>query len=285
MQTLEDVREFIAETIRRIYGDDEVRSPDALFVAERLGIERRQSLEASHVGETSDEPGNRWDLERSLSHVMSVRDPGPPPRWVIYHDLRMRPERQQFDVAHEIVEQHILDHPELLEGMDDGSGGLTPDGRLELAHRAACLCAKDFLINPDCLPRDLSALEGDLLALKKLYPHASHEALAYAMLPLMEPATILTILDQPDGQPRNAYRRLLPAPGSVHGNRPCPDPLTAPERAVSARCFETGEEVVEDEFLRMPHWPFEGMVNVRAFPVFEPGWRRVFLYLTAQTEL
>lgn len=260
------IREYVRQLVLQTYGE-EVRSPDAFEVAENLGIEYRPLVKGSLAGKRS-----------AGSSILSVRSEPPEEEWFVFLDRSSRHERQQFDLAHEIIEQHILDHPELLETPDVEASTLHPDELLDQAHRLACYCVKDFLVNRQWLAQDFQEVEGNLLRLKQLYPHASHELIAYATLPLLGLGAALTILDEPAGQPRRIYRRVRA------DFRPIREPLTVAERELAEACFSTGEPQEVRCELHVEAWRFSGFAELRAYPVFESKWRRVFVYLRAEED-
>ena len=261
---LERIREHLRQLVLQTYGE-EVRSPDAFKVATNLGIEYRPL------------PQEPSDKKRAAgSSILSVRSEAPEEDWFVFLDQATRIERQQFDLAHEIIEQYILDHPALLESAGHEAEELHPDDLLDQAHRLACYCVRDFLIDRKWLARDFEEVDGHLLKLKQLYPRASHELIAYATLPLLGLGAALTILDEPAGQPRRIYRRMR------SDFRPIQEPLTVAERELAEACFLTSEPQEARCELQVEAWRFQGFAELRAYPVFEKKWRRVFVYLRAE---
>jgi hypothetical protein len=116
---------------------------------------------------------------------------------------------------------------------------------------AGCL-----LLPRDWFVSDGSALDWDLVELKARYATASHELIARRMLE-MPPAVIVTLADQGKKVWRKSNRHFRTLPMTL----PEVDVWkVAHEQARAARC-ETSE---------LP----DGIEDVRAWPVHEPGWRR-----------
>ncbi|MBN1517563.1 ImmA/IrrE family metallo-endopeptidase [Candidatus Sumerlaeota bacterium] len=264
---MEAIQQFIREIIEAAYCEP-VRSPDAFKVCEAIGIERRAAL----AGQSEDADCAQAPM------AMSVREEREGGRWIIYHDQTQRPERQQFDVAHEIIEQFLVDNDDLIDTFTCGEEAEDADQWRAAMHEIAVFYTKDFLINRDFFEQDAQEFEGDLAALKGLYPHASHEVLAYALLAQSGPHAVLTIIDEPEGSERKIYRRIR---GDMW---PMREPLLPEERELIQACFASGEPVRAERDVRIPAWLYEGRIRLRADPVFEPGWKRVVLFLLADQE-
>lgn len=160
-----------------------------------------------------------------------------------------RPERRQFAVAHEIGEAEAHRVFAAL-GVDPREAA--PGAREAVANRlASCL-----LLPRSWFAADGAAYEWDLFELKARYATASHELIARRMLE-MAPAIIVTLWDQ--GRP--VWRR-----SNVAGRTPSLSPAerdawrTAHECGLPARCDAS----------ELP----KGVVDVRAWPVHEPEWKR-----------
>jgi predicted transcriptional regulator len=160
-----------------------------------------------------------------------------------------RPERRHWAIAHEIGESQAY---RVFSELGVGAADAPPAAREAVANRlAGCL-----LLPREWFLADGSALDWDLAELKARYATASNEMIARRMLE-MPPPVIITLLDQGNLQWRKSNR---------HFRTP---PLTPPEidawkvaheRAQPARCEQAA----------LP----EGIEDVRAWPVHEPGWRR-----------
>jgi Zn-dependent peptidase ImmA (M78 family) len=160
-----------------------------------------------------------------------------------------RAERRQFAVAHEIGEAYAHRvFAELRVDPCEAAGGT----REAVANRlAGCL-----LMPRVWFAADGAACAWDLFELKTLYATASHEMIARRMLE-MAPAIVVTLWDQG----RRIWRR-----SNVLGRS---TPLTAAESAARRAAHDCGLPVRCDA-LELP----DGVDDVRAWPVHEPGWKR-----------
>ena len=160
-----------------------------------------------------------------------------------------RRERRQWAVAHEIGESRAYRvFAEL--GVDPQEAPVA--AREDVANRLA----SSLLLPRDWFLRDGVRVDWDLFDLKTIYATASHELIARRMLE-MPAAVILTLADQG----RTVWRR---------SNRSFrPPPLTPAERDAWTAAHDEGQPVQCD-----PRELPDGVDDVRAWPIHEPGWRR-----------
>lgn len=160
-----------------------------------------------------------------------------------------RRERRQWAVAHEIGERRAYRvFAEL--GVDPREAPVA--AREDVANRLA----SSLLLPRDWFLRDGVRVDWDLFDLKAIYATASHELIARRLLE-MPPAVIVTLADQGRCVWRRSNRSFR-AP-----------PLTAAERAAWTAAHDGGQPV-ECEPSELP----DGVDDVRAWPIHEPGWRR-----------
>lgn len=165
-----------------------------------------------------------------------------------------RPERLQWATAHEIGEA--------LAGRVLARSGIDPTDLPALVdaaqrERIANEFASRLLLPADWFLPDAAALDGDLLALKEIYPTASHELILMNLL-RQDRLAMSTVFDH-----GRVTRRLS------NGELPAP-PLLPLEREARRRAHETGRpcEIIGAE------------VRVQAWAVHEPGWKRELLRTT-----
>lgn len=160
-----------------------------------------------------------------------------------------RPERCQWAVAHEIGEsQAYRVFAEL--GVDPSEA--PPAAREDVANRLA----GRLLLPRVWFAADGTAVDWDLHELKSRYATASHELVARRMLE-MRPAVIITMFDHG----RAVWRRS----NRLHR----PPPLSTVEQDAWRAAHETGQ-AVRCEAGELP----EGIVDVRAWAIHEPEWKR-----------
>ncbi len=163
-----------------------------------------------------------------------------------------RPERRYWTVAHEIGESVAYRVFGAL-GVDATDAPVAARERVA-NHLASCL------LLPRCwFLEEARAVDWDLLELKQCFRTASHELIARRMLE-MSPPVIITLFDQ--GKPQ--WRR---------SNSLCRIPkLTEEEKQTWYAAFDGGKA---SQFAG-DHLP-EEVVDVRCWPIHEPGWRREIL--------
>lgn len=171
-----------------------------------------------------------------------------------------RPERRHWSIAHEVGECQAY---RVFAELGVASVDVPADAREQVANRlAGCL-----LLPRRWFGADGRAVDWDLVDLKQRYATASHELIARRMLD-MPPRVIVTLCDQ--GRP---VWRKSNLPG--HPSRLAPPEQaawrTAHERGVAARC----------ERSELP----DGVEDVRAWAIHEPGWRREILRTQLAEEL
>lgn len=160
-----------------------------------------------------------------------------------------RRERRQWAVAHEIGESRAY---RVFAELGIAPQGAPVAAREDVANRLA----SSLLLPRDWFLRDGVRVDWDLFDLKAIYATASHELIARRMLE-MPPAVVVTLADQG----RTVWRRsnrLLRTP-----------PLTPAERDAWTAAHDGGQRVQCD-----PRELPNGVDNVRAWPIHEPGWRR-----------
>lgn len=160
-----------------------------------------------------------------------------------------RPERRQWAVAHEIGESVAHRVFALL--------GVRPDdAELQAREAIANRMASALLLPREPFLDAGQAADWDLLELKETFGTASHELIARRLLD-MPPPVVVTVCDQ--GRP--VWRQ------SNVGGRPAP--LLAAERAVWQATQATGRPARGDA-RELPGQT----LDVRAWPIHEPNWRR-----------
>lgn len=166
-----------------------------------------------------------------------------------------RAERCQWAIAHEIGE-HVACRVFAALAVDPREAG--PAGREEVANHLA----GRLLVPTVWLAADGVGCNWDLAELKARYSTASHELVARRMLDL-PPPVVITIFDQA----RITFRR-----SNLPGQAP---PISAVEwdcwRAVHERCGQ--------------HQSDDGPLDVKGWPVHEPGWKREILRTSVETEV
>lgn len=160
-----------------------------------------------------------------------------------------RPERCQWAVAHEIGEGQAY---RVFAELRVDPREATPAAREDVANRLA----GRLLLPRDWFAADGVALEWDLRELKARYATASHELIARRMLE-MRPGVIITMFDQG----RAVWRRS----NRLHR----PPPLVTAEQDAWEGAHTTGR-AVRCEAGDLP----EGIVDVRAWAIHEPEWKR-----------
>jgi hypothetical protein len=160
-----------------------------------------------------------------------------------------RRERRQWAVAHEIGESRAYRvFAEL---------GVDPrEAPVAAREGVANQLASSLLLPRDWFLRDGVRVDWDLFDLKAIYATASHELIARRLLE-MPPAVIVTLADQGRCIWRRSNRSFR-AP-----------PLTAAERASWTAAHDGGQPTQCD-----PGELPDGVDDVRAWPIHEPGWRR-----------
>lgn len=159
-----------------------------------------------------------------------------------------RAERRHWAVAHEIGEAHA--HRVFSDLGVDPLHAANGTREAIANHLAGCLL----------LPHDWFAAEGeavnwDLARLKERFATASHELVARRMLE-MPPPVIITLFDQNKQQWRQS-------------NIGRPAPLSSAEADARRAAFALGE-ATRCEPSELP----EGVIDVRAWAIHEPEWKR-----------
>ena len=162
-------------------------------------------------------------------------------------------EQQQWTVA-----QAIGDHlkPELLHRL-----GFPPDQRPPLMGESLPnLLAQRLLVPTDWLQNEARSCDYDLLQLKRRFPTASHEVIAWRLLDLSEPC-IITLVDNDHIHRRrsNAYRVRKE--------------LSEPEK----ECQRYISRYSRPTVLRDQGWTVQG------WPVHQEGWKREILRSVVDT--
>lgn len=165
-----------------------------------------------------------------------------------------RTERTQWTVAHEVGE--ILAH-ELAGSLGVESEETDPRTREQAANAAAAR----LLLPADWFFADAEACDGDLQHLKRRYPTASHELIAFRMLDLPRP-TVITVFDQ--GRQTRRQGNLVNPPG----------PLDRFEQACWLEVRRFARAHLREEETRV----------VQGWPIHEPGWQREILRTTYREE-
>jgi hypothetical protein len=236
---VEQLRSVIDAVAQEILAEAEAARPpvDCLLVAERLGliVARDQPLPNQAV-----QPRARF--VRLAAGGASAAD-------AIFLAEEPRRERRHWAVAHEIGESRAFRvFAEL--GVDPAEA--PPAARESVANALAGA----LLLPREWFDRDGARADWDLFELKAVYATASHELIARRMLEA-PPAIIVTLADQG----RCVWRR------SSGGHRP--PPLTPPERDAWTAAHQQARPV-QCERAELP----EGIVDVRAWPIHEEGWKR-----------
>ncbi|MCA9236163.1 MAG: ImmA/IrrE family metallo-endopeptidase [Planctomycetales bacterium] len=169
-----------------------------------------------------------------------------------------RPERLQWALAHEIGESVAWRVFRRLAADPRDAGDAAREG---IANRLAgsLLLPREWLI--DCGAR----CDWDLLELKTQFATASHELIARRMLE-MPPPVIVTLFDQgaPVWRRSNALPRAPRLSDAEWAAWRTAHHSARPARAQNCECME-------------------GIADVRAWPVHEPGWRREIIRTELQS--
>lgn len=241
MLSIDEATDIISSLVTRAYLDDAPRCPDPFHIAKVHGFTLQPDSDSSYV--------------------IHSRENGK----VIYFPQDQRKERQAWNTAHELCESALL---ERIEDRDR-------------AHLIAANMARMMLIPPEYFSSDWHANDGDLFALKELYPFASHELLAMNASDLAAEeglAIIITIVDQPKQAKRpTIYRRWLP------GRRPLRQGLTPLENDALQECLDTAQTIETSGEIELPGAADQYAV-CRAWPVFEPDWKRVIIRTDVEQE-
>ena len=245
----EQLRQVLEAVAREILREAAVARPpvDAFHVAERLGLIIARDRPVADGAEQPRARFVRLAAGNGLAQpLMSDRHEG---QGAILLADDPRRERRQWAVGHEIGESRAYRvFGEL--GVDPREA--PPAAREEIANRLA----NSLLLPRDWFLRDGVGVDWDLFDLKSIYATASHELIARRMLD-MPPPVIVTVADQG----RCVWRR-----GNGLARTP---PLTPPERAAWIAAHDGGQPAACDRS-ELP----EGVDDVRAWPIHEPGWRR-----------
>lgn len=163
-----------------------------------------------------------------------------------------RAERRHWALAHEIGESVAWRVFDAL--------GIDPCEAPAAAREHAANRLAGCLLLPRCwLMSAGEACDWDLFELKRAFDTASHELVARRMLE-MPPPVIVTLFDQG----RTVWRRSNALPRAPR--------VTAVERMTWSTAHESDVPAAAEPEL-LP----DGIENVRAWPVHEPGWRREIL--------
>ncbi len=157
------------------------------------------------------------------------------------------PEQQQWTVAHAIG-QHLK--PDLLERL-----GIPTDERPALLGESLPnLLAQRLLVPTLWLQDEVRNCDGDLLELKKRFPTASHEVIAWRLLDLADPC-IITIIDNDHVHRRrsNAWRMRKE--------------LSGPEKL----CQRYVNQYSRPTLVREEGWTVQG------WPIHQADWKREIL--------
>lgn len=156
---------------------------------------------------------------------------------VIYCDPSQRPERQRWDVGHEL--SHVI--------LEDAG---IPDTHDAVQYLTSCLLLPriDFL-------RDVRQVGSNPFRLKERHPHASHEAIARRIVAVMP--SVLWVWDRSD-ETESIYKVV------THGWR---WPLQTPT-PVERDAMRAAEDAVPGE-------PVELVGGVIAWRIDDPPWRRI----------
>ncbi len=165
----------------------------------------------------------------------------------IFLSADQSPEQQQWTVA-----QAIGDHlkPQLLQRL-----GFPPDQRPALMGESLPnLLAQHLLVPRDWLQHEARSCDFDLLELKRRFPTASHEVIAWRLLDLSEPC-IITVVDNDHIHRRrsNAYRVRKE--------------LSEPEK----ECQRYVSRYSRPTVLRDQGWTVQG------WPIHQADWKREIL--------
>ncbi len=158
-----------------------------------------------------------------------------------------RPERLQWAAAHEVgevVAWRIFDRL-----------GIEPEPLVR--EQIANLTASRLLLPSGWFFGDARAVECDLLELKTIYTTASHELIALRMIDLPEPS-IVSVFDHQQLARRQASREMR-----------------APRiQPIERECWQYVHTQAK------PHRMQTETVEVRGWPIHEPGWKREILRTT-----
>jgi hypothetical protein len=222
---------------------------DAFHVAEQLGLIIARDQPAARGLAQPRARFVRLGAGAKLIQTNEGDDGGPANQGAILLADDPRRERRQWAVAHEIGESRAYRvFAEL--GVDPRDAPVA--AREEVANRLA----GSLLLPRDWFLRDGVRTDWDLFDLKAIYATASHELIARRLLE-MPPAVVVTLADQGRCVWRRS-NRLFRAP-----------PLTPAERAAWTAAHDGGQPVQCD-----PGELPDGVDDVRAWPIHEPGWRR-----------
>jgi Zn-dependent peptidase ImmA (M78 family) len=188
-----------------------------------------------------------WDdAQASRARIVAPAEAGyAPPAILLRHDVR--PEREQWAIAHEIGEATAYRVFAAL-GVDPREA--PPAAREEVANRLA----GRLLLPTMWFARRGRTTDWNLPCIKEAFATASHELIARRMLEL-PPPVIVTVFDQG----RLSWRR-----SNVVGRVP---PISDDERAAQRLAHELGDAATIDS----------RSGRVQAWPVHEPDWKREIL--------
>ncbi|WP_428304427.1 ImmA/IrrE family metallo-endopeptidase [Lacipirellula sp.] len=235
----EQLRCVLEGVAREILVEAEVREPpvDCLLLADRLGLVVAR-----------DQPVANGALQPRARFVKLARGVAPAAETIFLAEEPRR-ERRHWAVAHEIGESRAF---RVFAEFDVDPSEAPPAAREAVANALAGA----LLLPREWFVRDGARVDWDLFELKAMYATASHELIARRMLEA-PPAIIVTLADQG----RCVWRR------SSSSHRP--PPLTPPERDAWTTAHQQGRPV-QCERAELP----EGIVDVRAWPIHEEGWKR-----------
>lgn len=159
-----------------------------------------------------------------------------------------RPERMHWALAHEIGESLT---PRIADCLNDESADVSL-----LREQWANVFASRLLLPKDGFLPEARRLGGDIIQLKSLFPHVSHEQLLWGLLRLDVP-TVVTVFDQ----------GKLTRRESNTGGRPS---LTSWERTFWQAVHETGQ----------PNEETQSDCRLQSWPVHEEEWQRELMRVT-----
>lgn len=215
---------------------------------EKLGMER-PPVDAFHVARALGAAVVADDGQRTRGRIVRRKN-------VAAICLRDEPrcERRHWTVAHEIGEHLMADLADAA-GLDLTAS--PADARESLANRFAML----LLVPPHWFSFDAPMAGFDLFELKSLYRTASHEVLALRLLDL-DPPTVISIFDN-----GRLTRRLS-------NTRSTFPPLHELEWRCRSQASTTGR----------PCRQRAAGLDVQAWPIHEPGWKREILRTVCEDE-
>jgi hypothetical protein len=246
----EQFRQVLDTVAREVLLEAGLEQPpvDAFHVAEQLGLIVARDQPAAHGLAQPRARFVRLGAGAKLIQTNEGDDGGVNQGAILLADDPRR-ERRQWAVAHEIGESRAYRvFAEL--GVDPRDAPVA--AREDVANRLAGA----LLLPRDWFLRDGVRVDWDLFDLKAIYATASHELIARRMLE-MPPALIVTLADQGRCIWRRSNRSFR-AP-----------PLTSVERDAWIAAHDGGQ-TVQCESSELP----DGVDDVRAWPIHEPGWRR-----------